>query len=61
MADDVDEEEGQDPDREHGERDPGAVAEQPEPRQRQAEIDGEAREGAQDDGFGKGHANATLA
>jgi hypothetical protein len=52
---DVDEDEGEDADGEHGEADPGAVVEPPDPAERQAEKDGEAGEGAEQCRFSEGH------
>jgi uncharacterized Ntn-hydrolase superfamily protein len=51
----VDEQEDEDPDREHGQRDACARAEQLEASDRQSEVDGEAGQRSEQHGLRKGH------
>ena len=51
----VDEDEGQDADREHGQRHPGTAAEQLHPPHGESEKDGEAGEGSEGYGLSEGH------
>jgi hypothetical protein len=54
VREDVDEDEREDPDREHRERDPSATAEKPHAPDRQAQEDRQAGESAEGDGLCEG-------
>ena len=60
VAHHVHEEEGEHADGEHGQGDARAVAEQPQPRERQAEVDREPGQGSEGDGLSEGHASGLL-
>jgi hypothetical protein len=61
VLEDVDEQEGEHTDSEHRQRHPATVAHDLEPRERQAEVDREARQGSEQDCFSEGQRLVRLA